>query len=132
VLEAYPLIFSDKRGLTIPQTGLMFIGNGIGALLAFIVNWYFMRPYPQLLKEWRGFPPPEKRLKPAMIAGPALVIGTLWLGWTGDYASIPWYVPAMGSILIEMGIILIFISFLVSRVLAQHIALIIGTGCTDI
>ena len=116
VFEAYPLIFAEKRGLTIPQTGLMFIGIGIGALLAIIVNWYFLRPYPQLIKEWRGFPPPEKRLPPSMIAGPALVIGTLWLGWTGNYASIPWYVPAMGSILVGMSIILIFISFLVSRV----------------
>ena len=80
VFEAYPLIFADKRGLTIPQTGLVFIGVGIGALLAVVVNWYFLRPYPQLIKEWRGFPPPEKRLPPSMIAGPALVIGTLWLG----------------------------------------------------
>jgi DHA1 family multidrug resistance protein-like MFS transporter len=115
VFEAYPLIFAEKRGLTIPQTGLVFIGVGIGAVLAIIVNWYFLRPYPQLIKEWRGFPPPEKRLPPSMIAGPALVIGTLWLGWTGNYASIPWYVPAMGSILVGMSIILIFISFLVSR-----------------
>lgn len=66
-----------------------------------------------------------------MIAGPVLVIGALWLGWTGNYASIPWYVPAMGSILIGMSIILIFISFLVSRV-RTHIALIIGTSRTKI
>ena len=118
VFEAFPLIFAERRGLTIPQTGLMFIGVGIGALLAVIVNWYFLRPYPQLIKEWRGFPPPEKRLPPSMIAGPVLVIGILWLGWTGNYASIPWYVPAMGSILVGMSIILIFISFLVSRVRA--------------
>jgi DHA1 family multidrug resistance protein-like MFS transporter len=96
----------------------MFIGVGIGALLAVIVNWYFLRPYPQLMKEWRGFPPPEKRLTPSMIAGPVLVVGILWLGWTGNYASIPWYVPVMGSILVGMSIILIFISFLVSRVRA--------------
>lgn len=115
MFEAYPLIFAEKRGLTIQQTGLMFIGVGIGALFAVIVNWYFLRPYPQLIKEWRGFPPPEKRLPPSMIAGPVLVIGALWLGWTGNYASIPWYVPAMGSILVGMSIILIFISFLVSR-----------------
>jgi len=131
VFEAFPLIFAEKRGLTIPQTGLMFIGVGIGALLAVIVNWYFLRPYPQLIKEWRGFPPPEKRLSSSMVAGPALVIGTLWLGWTGNYASIPWYVPAMGSILVGMSIILIFISFLVSRV-HTHIALIMGTSRTDI
>ncbi|KAF8466800.1 MFS polyamine transporter [Russula ochroleuca] len=112
LFEAYPLIFIEKRGLTIPQTGLVFIGIGIGAVLAVAVNWYFLRPYPRLLREWRGFPPPENRLPPSMIAGPVLVIGTLWLGWTGNYASIPWYVPAMGSILVGMSIILVFISCL--------------------
>jgi hypothetical protein len=115
VLEAFPVIFHEKRGLTIPQTGLVFIGVGIGNLLAIIVNWYLLLPYPRLIKEWRGFPPPENRLPPAMIGGPILVIGTLWLGWTGNYASIPWYVPAMSSILIGMSSILIFVSFLVSR-----------------
>jgi hypothetical protein len=115
VFEAYPLIFIEKRGLTIPQTGLVFIGVGIGAFLAMGVNWYFLLPYPRLIKEWRGFPPPENRLPPAMIAGPILVIGTLWLGWTGNYASIPWYVPAIGSILVGLSIILVFISFLVSQ-----------------
>jgi hypothetical protein len=131
VFEAFPLIFAEKRGLTIPQTGLMFIGVGIGAVLAVIVNWYFLRPYPQLVKEWRGFPPPEKRLSSSMLAGPVLVIGTLWLGWTGNYSSIPWYVPAMGSILVGMSIILIFISFLVSRV-RTHIGLTVGTSRADI
>ncbi len=132
VFEAYPLIFAEKRGLTIPQTGLVFIGVGIGALFAIIINWYFLRPYPQLIKEWRGFPPPEKRLPPSMIAGPALVVGTLWLGWTGNYASIPWYVPAMGTILIGMGLILIFISFFVSREPAHARTLhSLGMSCAD-
>jgi MFS transporter, DHA1 family, multidrug resistance protein len=131
VFEAYPLIFIEKRGLTIPETGLIFFGFGIGALLPIIINWYFLRPYPRLIKEWRGFPPPEKRLPPSMIAGPLLVIGTLWLGWTGNYASIPWYVPTMGSILIGTSIILIFISFLVSHAserTSERIAFIMGTS----
>lgn len=48
-----------------------------------------------------------------MIAGPCLVIGAFWLGWTGQYASIPWYVPAISTIFIGAGINLIFMSFLV-------------------
>ncbi|KAI0296924.1 MFS polyamine transporter [Multifurca ochricompacta] len=120
LFEAYPLIFIGKRGLTIPQNGLMFIGIGIGAVLSVFVTWFFSRSYPQLIKEWRGFPPPEKRLPMGMIAGPMLVIGTLWLGWTGNYASIPWYVPALGTIFVGMSAILIFISFL-SYILDSYI-----------
>lgn len=65
------------------------------------------------MKEWRGFPPAEERLYGAMMAGPCLVIGIFWLGWTGAYASVPWYVPALSTILIGMSVSLVFISFLV-------------------
>ncbi|KAI0270438.1 major facilitator superfamily domain-containing protein [Gloeopeniophorella convolvens] len=112
LFEAFPLIFIGKRGFTIPQDGLIFIGIGLGALFAVVVTWWFLRPYPRLLEEWKGYPPPEKRLPPGMLAGPLLVVGILWLGWTGNYASVPWYVPALGTILIGMSIILVFISFL--------------------
>lgn len=66
------------------------------------------------MQKYRGFPPPEKRLYGAMVGGPSLVIGIFWLGWTGQYSSIPWYVPAISSIPIGMSISLVFMSFLVS------------------
>jgi hypothetical protein len=47
-----------------------------------------------------------------MIASPALVIGCFWLGWSGNYAAVPWYVPALSTILIGFAISLIFMSFL--------------------
>nr|VWO96267.1 Acyl-CoA ligase AFT1-1 (EC (AF-toxin biosynthesis protein 1-1) [Ganoderma boninense] len=50
--------------------------------------------YPKLIIEYRGFPPPEERLYSVMIGGIALVLGTFWLGRTGQYANINWIVPA--------------------------------------
>lgn len=65
-----------------------------------------------------------------MLAGPFLVVGIFWLGWTGsasfrdlallssanlglaDYPSINWAVPAVAAILIGMSFTLVFISFL--------------------
>lgn len=65
-----------------------------------------------------------------MLAGPFLIIGIFWLGWTGsafgshtsaqngadpcvaDYPSIHWAVPAASAILIGMSFTLVFISFL--------------------
>jgi MFS transporter, DHA1 family, multidrug resistance protein len=79
-----------------------------------VVNYRASTSYPELMKTWRGFPPPENRLFGAMIAGPCLVIGCFWLGWTGAYPSIPWYVPAMATILIGLSVSLVFMSFLVS------------------
>lgn len=111
--QAFPVIFITRRGLSISEDGLTFISVGIGTTLGSIINYMLSRKYPALIAKWRGFPPPEERLVGAMIAGPLLVVGTFWLGWTGEYASVPWYVPALGAILVGTAISLVFMSFLV-------------------
>ena len=78
-----------------------------------VINHYASSHYPELIKKWKGFPPPENRLLGSMIGSPILVIGIFWLGWTGQYASIPWYVPALSTIFVGAGMSLIFMSFLV-------------------
>ena len=113
VFEAFPIIFIIKRGFTISQTGLIFIGIGIGTSIGATIIYYTSVHYPALIKKWKGFPPPEHRLFGAMIGSPILVIGIFWLGWTGQYVNIPWYVPALSTIFIGAGINLIFMSFLV-------------------
>ncbi|KAG5652152.1 hypothetical protein H0H81_006136 [Sphagnurus paluster] len=112
LFQAFPIIFIGKRGFTIGQDGLIFIGIGIGTSLGSFLNYRLTAHYPELIKKWRGFPPPEQRLYGAMIGGPCLVIGAFWLGWTGEYSSIPWYVPALSTIVIGMSISMIFMSFL--------------------
>lgn len=113
MFQALPIIFIVKRGFTISQEGLIFIGIGIGVCIGAVINFYTWAHYPELLKKWKGFPPPEERLIGAMIGSPILVIGIFWLGWTGQYANIPWYVPALSTIFIGTGIILIFICLVV-------------------
>jgi DHA1 family multidrug resistance protein-like MFS transporter len=113
VFQAFPVIFIERRGFTIAQDGLMFIGIGIGTTIGSLINVFATAHYPQLIAKWKGFPPPEHRLFGAMIGSPALAIGAFWLGWTGEYSSIPWYVPGLSAIVIGMAISLIFISFLV-------------------
>jgi len=109
-----------KRGFTISENGLTFIGVGIGTTLASIINHLATAHYPALIKKWRGFPPPEGRLYGAMIGSPVLVIGIFLLGWTGQYPSIPWYVPAISTIFVGAGIGVIFMSFLVRITSAVH------------
>jgi len=48
-----------------------------------------------------------------MLGGPVLAIGIFWLGWSGNYESVPWWVPGLSTILIGLSITLIFISFIV-------------------
>ncbi|PWN49033.1 putative mfs-multidrug-resistance transporter [Violaceomyces palustris] len=111
-LEAFPIIFAEKRGLNFGETGLIFLGIGIGSTLGSIINTYLQYHYKYLVPFWKGMPPPEERLSSSIIAGPMLVIGSFWLGWTGGYASVPWYVPALSTILLGMSFNLVFISFL--------------------
>ncbi|KAF7309338.1 MFS general substrate transporter [Mycena indigotica] len=112
LFQAFPIIFIQKRGFTIAQDGLVFIGIGLGTSLGAALNVLFSRHYPSLIKTWRGFPPPEERLWGAMLGGCSFVVGIFWLGWTGHYPNVPWYVPAISTILVGMSISLIFISFL--------------------
>ena len=116
VFEAIPIIFSEKRGFTVSQSGLIFLGVGIGVVLSCFVSIWTSRMYPALVKEWRGFPPPEHRLYGGMIAGPAMVIGAFWLGWTGNYQDVHWAAPAVSLIFIGMSVTLVFISFIVRPV----------------
>lgn len=113
LLEALPIIFVVRRGFSTSQGGLIFIAVAIGTTLGSFVNAYLSRNYKELIKKWRGFPPPEYRLWSALIGAPTLVIAIFWLGWTGEYASIPWYVPGPSTIMVGLGISLIFISFMV-------------------
>ena len=107
------MIFIRTRHFSVSNNGLVFIGIGIGAVLATFMNLWFLRPYRHLLKDWYGFPPAEERLYSAMVGGPLLVIGIFWLGWSGNYESVPWWVPALSMILIGLAIALIFTSFFV-------------------
>ncbi|KAF8649063.1 hypothetical protein AX16_006036 [Volvariella volvacea WC 439] len=112
LFQALPIIFVLRRGFTISQVGLIFIGVGIGTSLGAFVNYLFSRDYPRLIAKWRGFPPPEQRLKGAIVGGPCLVIGCFWLGWSGEYASVHWAVPALATVMVGFGVCAVFISFL--------------------
>jgi len=111
MFEAVPLIFIHTRHFSDSDNGLVFIGIGIGAVLSTVINFCFLRPYPRLLKEWYGFPPAEERLYSAMVGGPVLAIAIFWLGWSGNYETVPWWVPALSLILIGLAVALIFTSF---------------------
>ncbi|KAI9442853.1 hypothetical protein BJY52DRAFT_1317536 [Lactarius psammicola] len=98
VFEAFPVIFIHVRHFATPHDGFVFTGSGIGSMIATLINIWFLHPYLQLMKEWHGFPPPEKRLYSAMVGTRLLAVSVFWLGWTGNYESVPWYVPALNTI----------------------------------
>lgn len=112
LFSVIPIIFQQTRGFNPGESGLVFIGVGLGTTIGAAVSVWTQRGYPELLRKWHGHPPPEHRLFGAMLAGPFLIVGIFWLGWTGNYPSIHWAVPAVATIFIGMSFTLVFISFL--------------------
>jgi MFS transporter, DHA1 family, multidrug resistance protein len=113
VFEAFPIIWAKIRGFTPLQSSLVFIGVGIGTTIGAGISWYLSNEYAVQLKRWGGVPPPELRLKGALLAGPFFVGGIFFLGWTGAFHAVPWWVPALATVMVGMSFTLIFISFLV-------------------
>ncbi|GAA5863585.1 hypothetical protein JCM3774_006537 [Rhodotorula dairenensis] len=112
LFSVIPIIFQQTRGFNPGESGLVFIGVGIGTTIGAATSVWTQRGYPELLRKWHGHPPPEHRLFGAMLAGPFLILGIFWLGWTGNDPSIHWAVPAVSTIFIGMSFTLVFISFL--------------------
>ncbi|KAI0644022.1 MFS polyamine transporter [Trametes meyenii] len=112
LFEALPVIFVGTRGFNIGESGLIFIGVGVGTTIGAYMTIPLSKHYPKLNVKWRGYPPPEERLWGAMIGAPLLVIGCFWLGWTGNYASIHWIVPAIATVPVGAAVALVFNSFL--------------------
>ncbi|TFK83428.1 MFS polyamine transporter [Polyporus arcularius HHB13444] len=112
LFEALPVIFVGTRGFNIGESGLIFIAVGLGTTIGAYLTVPLSKHYPELIVKWRGFPPPEERLYGAMIGAPMLVVGCFWLGWTGQYPSIHWIVPALAAIPIGASVALIFNAFL--------------------
>ncbi|KAH7890654.1 MFS polyamine transporter [Phlebopus sp. FC_14] len=111
LFEAFPVVFVETRGFNSAQNGLMFIAVGIGISIGALITAYLSWDYEPFVVKWKGSPPPEKRLYGAMIAGPCFVVGIFWFGWSGHYASVPWYIPALSLIPLGASITLLFISF---------------------
>lgn len=99
-VQAFPVIWGEIRGFTSWQASLVFIGVGIGSMLGAAMDVYLARPMVRLVKKWHGYPPCEMNLYGAMASAPLLVVGVMWLGWTGAYATVPWWVPALSTVVL--------------------------------
>jgi hypothetical protein len=64
-----------------------------------------------------GYAPPEQRLPSALIGGVLLPVGLFWFAWTAAPAKIHWIVSIIATVPFGIGMVLVFLSVLVSRCL---------------
>ncbi|KAI0028666.1 major facilitator superfamily domain-containing protein [Vararia minispora EC-137] len=97
-LRGIPYCFRSRHGFNAAQTGLAFVGLGLGTLVASAISTFASRHRPLLMS--------------AMIGAQLLVVDAFWLGWAGDYASVLWCVSALSSVPAGAAVPLIFFSSL--------------------
>ncbi|KAH8599487.1 putative bicyclomycin resistance protein [Bisporella sp. PMI_857] len=110
-----PYVFAIEYGFNREETGLVFLGLGLGCVLS-IPTYYFLDKMTYM-KEWHklnasgraAFVPPEHRLWPAMVGGLGLPIGLFWFGWSAN-KDVHWIVPILGLVPFGWGNLCIFIS----------------------
>ncbi|KAF7975148.1 hypothetical protein HWV62_10315 [Athelia sp. TMB] len=106
--QAFPLIFA-KHGFSEEQTGMSFLGIGLGMLLAIASQPLWNRVFARETKRFGGPPPPETRLYMGQAGGLLVPLGLFALAFT-TYAAVPWPVPIVASIPFGAGMYLVFTS----------------------
>ncbi|KAK7046008.1 hypothetical protein VNI00_007003 [Paramarasmius palmivorus] len=100
--QAFPIIFQQKHGFDMQQTGMTFLGIGFGMILAVSTQGYFNR-YA------REAGTPESHLHKGEIGGILVPVGLYIIAFT-TYASVHWIAPIIGSIPFGAGVYLVFTS----------------------
>jgi DHA1 family multidrug resistance protein-like MFS transporter len=111
-LEAYPIVFTEYRGIPSTLATLPYIGLIVGVLIGCGIVIAFEPRYNRKLKANNNMPVPEQRLLPMMVGATLFPIGLFWFAWTGNYPSIHWIVPTLSGLLTSAGIMTIFLQAL--------------------
>ncbi|KAF2157659.1 MFS general substrate transporter [Myriangium duriaei CBS 260.36] len=106
---AFPIVYQQHRGWTQGIGGLAFLGVAVGMIGAVAYNLWDNKRYVKILREHKGFAPPEARLPPANIGSVAIVIGLFWFAWTNS-PSIHWIVSILAGVPFGFGMVLVFLS----------------------
>ncbi|RYP81035.1 hypothetical protein DL770_006025 [Monosporascus sp. CRB-9-2] len=102
-------VFAETYGFNAGQTGLCYLGLGIGCLFGQYTLDLFMKRYmKKQLAENRKLQP-EDQLRPLAIAGCLLSAGLFWYGWSMEY-RVHWIVPLLGTSVCGIAITFFFLA----------------------
>ncbi|KAI0341879.1 MFS general substrate transporter [Trametopsis cervina] len=105
-IESFGVVFVGMHGFSLGENGLAFISVVVGACLAFLgfFPWikYVMNP-----KFVNGTFTPEDRMPVAMVGAITMPIALFWFGWTSS-PSIHWISPILAAVFWAMANYLMF------------------------
>jgi hypothetical protein len=112
---AFPYVFQrPPYSFTISQTGLTFLGIGLGVVLAAITGVVIDRKiyqakHKKAIGEGRMHVAPEERLWNAMIGSFGIPVGLFWFAWTAD-RGVHWAVLCVAAVPFAWGNLCLFVS----------------------
>lgn len=108
--ESFPIVFVQIYGFNLGEEGLAFLGILVGAFV--VIGPFFAYLYYVLEPKFdeEGNIQPEKRLPPAIVGGPFIVICLFMFGWSAGRTH--FIVPIIGSGFFTVGAVLLFNSVL--------------------
>ncbi|KAG7539600.1 hypothetical protein FFLO_03476 [Filobasidium floriforme] len=107
--NAIPLVFRGNHGFSLQQSGLAFLGIGLGQVIAAASTPFWSRVYQRESAKNGGKAPPEARLLMGMAGALVTPIGMFIFTFT-TYKSVPWIIPILGTVFFGMGIVWVFTS----------------------
>ncbi|KAI9063366.1 MFS general substrate transporter [Trametes sanguinea] len=105
--QAFPIIFEEVHGFNVQDTGLSFLGIGIGMVVALCTQPYWNSLFRREAKKHNGHPPPEIRLIIGQVGGILAPLGLYIMAFT-TYKNVHWIAPIIGSIPFGAGVYFIF------------------------
>jgi hypothetical protein len=81
LFAAFPIVFQRHRHFTAGESGLTFLGIGVGILIAVLVAPLENRRYMRAAQKCGGHAPPEQRLIGACVAAILLPVSLIWFSW---------------------------------------------------
>lgn len=79
---AYPIVYTEKRGWSIADSSLAFVGIGIGNMITICSATPIKKMINAHKKDSNGEVPPEAMMSVVCIAAVCIPIGELWFAWT--------------------------------------------------
>jgi MFS family permease len=113
--DAFPIVFQGIYHFNTGESGLAFLGIGIGCVLAtglFILIDRLVYRKKTMERRARGdvtHLPPEERLYAAIVGSFFLPIGLFWFAWSAR-ADVHWIVPMIATTFFGAGNLMVFCS----------------------
>ncbi|KAK7054503.1 hypothetical protein VNI00_003701 [Paramarasmius palmivorus] len=105
--QAFPIIFQGKHGFNVQETGLSFLGIGIGMAGAMPTQVWWNKLVAKEASKNYGQAPPEAHLLKGELGGILVPLGLYWLAFT-TYAHVHWIVPIIASVPFGAGAYLVY------------------------